>query len=155
MVFVFDRERRALVDEDRKLLFKEAGMSGRPEDGFDPMNYSLQIDDTEFIRETIVARNDVFMDFSDERDKHNKRKYTVRLGDDPWIRVLTAGTRRVSGSALWTGEIESLFREAMYAFYTKEYGDHIHRIHVIFGIMGNKASLETFAPDHPVYEVEN
>tara|TARA_R110000824_G_scaffold104405_10_gene247890 strand:- start:1425 stop:1892 length:468 start_codon:yes stop_codon:yes gene_type:complete len=155
MVFVFDREKKAFVNTERKLLFKEAGMSGRPEDGFDPMNYEFHIKDTEFIRETIVAKNDIFLDWSEERDKYNKRKYTVRLGDDPWIRVLTAGTRRVSGSALWTGEIELLFREAMYAFYTKEYGNHIYRIRVIFGIMGNKDSLDTFVPDHLVYEAGN
>lgn len=154
MVFVFDRENKAFVDNERKLLFKEAG-GGRPEEGFDRMNYRLQIEDTEFVRETIVAKNDIFRDWSEERDKYNKRKYTVRLGDDPWIRVLTSGTQRISGPAFWSGETEMLFREAMYAFRTKQYGDHVSQIRMIFGIMGNEGSLETFAPDHLVYEAED
>jgi len=154
MVFKFDREKMAFVDEERKLLFEEAG-GGRPEPGFEPMNYRLRVKDTEFIRETIFSENDIFQDWSEERDRYNKRKYTVRLGDEPWIRVLTAGTRRISGSAFWTGETELLFREAMYAFYTKIYGDHVSGINMIFGISGRANSQETFVPDHPVYEAED
>ncbi|MEQ8741744.1 hypothetical protein [Parasphingorhabdus sp.] len=155
MVFVFDREKRAFVDKERKLLFKEAGMRGRPDEGFYSLNYRFQIEDTEFIRETIVERNDVFQDFSEERDKHNKRKYTVRLGDNPWIRVLNAGTQRISGSAFWTDEAEMLFREAMYAFRTRQYGDQVSKISLIFGIAGRANSEETFVPTHPVYQAED
>jgi|GEM_PF-3868862 len=154
MVFVFDRENKAFVDNERKLLFKEAGMS-RPDIDFLSIKYKFRVEDTVFIRQTLLKNNDVFRDWSEERDKYNKRKYTVRLGEDPWIEIINMGTQRIAGPAVWTNQTETMFREAMYAYYSKQFGDQIDKIRVVFGTSGHADSLETFVPAHPVYEAED
>lgn len=155
MVFRFNREKKAFVDKERKLLFKEGGGRGRWDEEPVINKYIFRVEDTEFIREEIHKDNDIYQDWSEERDKHNKRKYTVRLGDDPWLEHINSRTDRVSGSAPWTYETEIMYREAMYAFHSKRFPDHIDKIRVIFGSMGHPHSEETFVPNHPVYEAED
>jgi hypothetical protein len=116
MAFVYDRDTRTAVDNERGLIVKYGG-GGGPND-LEKQNFHLVHEDWELLREARIHEYGIYTDWTDQKDDRGLLIYHRKFDKDAHAIIQFSGGSWVKGKVEWNSEWEEIFRKGIYCQYT-------------------------------------